>query len=1269
VVLCDLEVGLVCRNQDQGGRFKMCLNYQIRVLCCDDYSHCPSTPTPGTTATLSSTGSETVGTTGAWTKTTTLPLPSAPRTTETVSTARTEMGPSSPRTTERLSVPIPSASPASPIPEITSALQGTTPGPYTSTSTATGPSATAQTTPILTSGPTTSAATATGCQPRCTWTDWLDQSYPMSGASGGDFETYANIRAAGGFVCERPVSLQCRAERLPDVPLQELDQVVLCDLEVGLVCRNQDQGSRFKMCLNYQIRVLCCDDYSHCPSTATTGVSSRETFVTSPIKTTPAILSTHPSIGTVLPSSTLKPTLTSLTSMTSTTSLTSGICTPQCTWTDWFDEDYPTPVPDGGDFETLSALRRAGHDFCQQPQDIECRAEVAPDMSLEHVGQVVQCDVRFGLVCRNRDQPGPMQYCHNYHVRLLCCDSPCAPSLSPDTTTSPSILSTLRPSASPGSLVSTVPCFCQAFGQLFLPGDVVYNRTDSAGCHFYAVCNQHCELDRFQGACPTSSPPEPPTSLPLTSLAPGCDLVDPPRQVNESWTLENCTVARCEGDNHIVLLEPKPVAQVTCVNGHLPVKVQSEQEPCQYHYECECTCSSWGGSNYITFDGTSYSFRGNCTYVLMREIRPLHGNLTILLYKQYCPAAVASTSCPIALSVHYKSTEVILATTTAAGGQEEGLVLFDGTRVSQGFSKDGVSVSLTTSTRMQVDIPAIGVSVTLDGQVFQIQLSYSNFNHNTEGQCGTCTNSKTDDCRRPDGTMAPTCQDMAGSWLVPESSKEGCLPPTGLPTTTSPPSSEPTTPISTSCPPAPLCQLMLSHIFAECHKLIPPSLFFSICVKDACQAGHPEVPCQSLEAYAGLCRARGVCSDWRNATGGLCDFTCPPEKVYKPCGPVQPTTCDSRTQSPESKGLAEGCFCPDGLTLFNAHTDVCVPECPCVGPDGFPKFPGERWISNCQACVCNEGSVTVQCVPVQCEAQGPPPECSQAGFVTLTRPLANNPCCQETLCVCNTTTCPKNPPECGPGEELAQIQEEGSCCPTFICRPKLCTYNGIIYGIGATFPGAIPCHTCTCLSADTQDPTVQCEEDTCNTTCPQGSEYSTVAGQCCGECVQTACLTPDGWLVQPNQTWVNSLVDNCTEYHCQVENGVHVLIPRPPSCPDVSSCRGILRKTGCCYSCEEVDSCQVHINRTVLGHRGCKAPVNLTFCKGSCPGVSKYSPEAQAMQRRCTCCQESRAHEEEVTLQCPDGTAVRHTYTHIDECKCALACVPAPATQEDSIPV
>ena len=62
-------------------------------------------------------------------------------------------------------------------------------------------------------------------------------------------------------------------------------------------------------------------------------------------------------------------------------------------------------------------------------------------------------------------------------------------------------------------------------------GDIVYNRTDQAGCHFYAVCNQHCELDRFQGACITPTPSKPTTASPLTSPGPGCNLTDPPRQV------------------------------------------------------------------------------------------------------------------------------------------------------------------------------------------------------------------------------------------------------------------------------------------------------------------------------------------------------------------------------------------------------------------------------------------------------------------------------------------------------------------------------------------------------------------------------------------------------------------------------------------------------------------------------------------------------------------------------------------------------------------
>lgn len=57
------------------------------------------------------------------------------------------------------------------------------------------------------------------------------------------------------------------------------------------------------------------------------------------------------------------------------------------------------------------------------------------------------------------------------------------------------------------------------------------------------------------------------------------------------------------------------------------------------------------------------------------------------------------------------------------------------------------------------------------------------------------------------------------------------------------------------------------------------------------------------------------------------------------------------------------------------------------------------------------------------------------------------------------------------------------------------------------------------------------------------------------------------------------------------------------------------------------------------------------------------------MERQCTCCQEMAVHEEEVTMQCPDGTAVQHTYTHVDKCSCAPSCIRSPEAPEHSTPI
>lgn len=332
-----------------------------------------------------------------------------------------------------------------------------------------------------------------------------------------------------------------------------------CSLDSGLVCKNLNQRGSFRICSNYRIRVLCCDDFSHCPSTSSSTIKSALPWSTrTPLVpfTTSGSLTTESIFQTTRPFSS---TALSTQASTWTTPRKPG-CAPQCTWTDWFDADFPNPGPRGGDFEVYAVLREVGFVFCEQPKDIQCRSEKEPDRPLETLEQVVLCDVRFGLICKNINQSGPLQYCDNYHVRFLCCDSyshcttapmattstaavpstshllssrtttvlstmtslpvvtssttlsssspvsthtssvlttgtsPVAtvPTVAPSSTSgtthtsevspssqvtfsvssaSPSSLSTLWPTVSSSQAFSTSPCFCQAFGQMFSPGE------------------------------------------------------------------------------------------------------------------------------------------------------------------------------------------------------------------------------------------------------------------------------------------------------------------------------------------------------------------------------------------------------------------------------------------------------------------------------------------------------------------------------------------------------------------------------------------------------------------------------------------------------------------------------------------------------------------------------------------------------------------------------------------------------------------------------
>lgn len=61
----------------------------------------------------------------------------------------------------------------------------------------------------------------------------------------------------------------------------------------------------------------------------------------------------------------------------------------------------------------------------------------------------------------------------------------------------------------------------------------------------------------------------------------------------------------------------------------------------------------------------------------------------------------------------------------------------------------------------------------------------------------------------------------------------------------------------------------------------------------------------------------------------------------------------------------------------------------------------------------------------------------------------------------------------------------------------------------------------------------------------------------------------------------------------------------------------------------------------------------------------RYSPEANTMEHKCSCCQEIKTSQRKVTLMCSDGTYLDHSYTYVEKCSCVSAeCFPQVSTQQ-----
>ncbi|XP_074481235.1 mucin-5AC [Sebastes fasciatus] len=256
------------------------------------------------------------------------------------------------------------------------------------------------------------------CSP-CEWSPWYDTSFPTLGTPGGDSETYEKIREAGHKICAKPSQIQCRAEKFPNVTIDNVGQVVQCNVAKGLTCRNEDQTGPLALCFNYQVKVLCCD-YSACPTKPT------------PSTTPPTSTANSPTIPTTTEHFTKTPCQETL-----------------CYWSPWMNSDYPEYGPGGGDDETIKHIIQKGFKTCENPVEVKCQAVRYPGVPLKDLVQKVTCNNQ-GLLCENKLQYPPI--CLNYEIKTKCCKM-----VKCNTTTKPTTPSTTIPTIPPSTTTVTTP--------------------------------------------------------------------------------------------------------------------------------------------------------------------------------------------------------------------------------------------------------------------------------------------------------------------------------------------------------------------------------------------------------------------------------------------------------------------------------------------------------------------------------------------------------------------------------------------------------------------------------------------------------------------------------------------------------------------------------------------------------------------------------------------------------------------------------------------
>lgn len=268
----------------------------------------------------------------------------------------------------------------------------------------------------------------------------------------------------------------------------------------------------------------------------------------------------------------------------------------------------------------------------------------------------------------------------------------------------------------------------------------------------------------------------------------------------------------------------------------------------------------------------------------------------------------------------------------------------------------------------------------------------------------------------------------------------------------------------------------------------------------------------------------------------------------------------------------------------------------------------------------------------------------------------------------NVITCPEVSDEMKENYVMKEVVVAGACCKDVV--PTACKADGKIYQIGESWPSpdGDKCKSVTCIQNSLNEITKQEMTKTCNKECGTGWEYKESDYQCCGKCVQTACVVNDE-LKSLGEKWTSE--DGCTTYSCEMMQQQLTIVTETESCPDVSQCAPYnLYKMGCCNYCnitvEPLSECVImpmELEDTVgaivtedKDHGRCinkEKLNNLNECIGSCESFTMYDKVQAQYESQCSCCQAVSFTTIFVQLDCEDGYTLTKQIPVPSQCRCS----------------